>query len=289
MVCILLMVVLWCSAGGRLAHADKRKDDDVAEAKRHFKRAQVYQRKKRYDEAAREYLLSYQLYQNADLLFNAAEMYRVDGKLEQALEYYRKYLTLKPDGRASPNARKYIVDIRRTLGVPAADEDDPDRSRVESVRNKVEDEDEPLGDDELSGDDGSSDAISIESGGSSGSGGSGRSRGNGSLRMVGIGGMIGGGVSLALAARAGSQAQDISNELSANDARWSDALLAQQKDGQKAEQNMFIFAGVGVALGVAGSILYFMSRQSSGMESDDLSITPLLAPDDVGIALSGRF
>ena len=85
---ILLSVALLCFLGSS-AVAD---DDKVKQAKMHYENAEKAMTEGRYEGAAAEYIVAYEIMGDAVLFFKIANAYDKGGNCEQALVYYRRYL-----------------------------------------------------------------------------------------------------------------------------------------------------------------------------------------------------
>jgi tetratricopeptide (TPR) repeat protein len=83
------------------AHAE---DDRTERARIHVKAAIAYYDEGRYEDAAREMIVAYELKPLADLQYNLAQCYERLGKLEEAASAYEKYLA----GRADAPDRKVV-------------------------------------------------------------------------------------------------------------------------------------------------------------------------------------
>lgn len=75
----------------------------------------------RYDEAIGFYKAAYELVPHPELLFNLGQAYRLRGERVVALDYYRKYLAIQPDGRAAKEAQEWIEQIERSMREEAAE------------------------------------------------------------------------------------------------------------------------------------------------------------------------
>ena len=70
----------------------------------------------RYQEAAAHFEAAYTLIQDPGILFNIAQCYRMDGKLNQALERYRAFLrNASADAPNRNTAEKFVEEIKRKL------------------------------------------------------------------------------------------------------------------------------------------------------------------------------
>lgn len=77
----------------------------------------------RYDEAIGFYKAAYDLLPHPDLLFNLGQAHRLKGDRVTALDYYRKYIALQPNGRAAKEARKWTEQIERDMRAEAVAEE----------------------------------------------------------------------------------------------------------------------------------------------------------------------
>src|SRR5688500_13030488 len=67
-------------------------DDKVKQAKMHYENAEKAMAEGRYEGAAAEYIVAYEIMGDAVLFFKIANAYDKGGNCEQALIYYRRYL-----------------------------------------------------------------------------------------------------------------------------------------------------------------------------------------------------
>ena len=89
-----------------------------------------------FDEAVRSYEEAYRLIQDPALLYNIAQSYRLDRKLENAMVAYRSFLrTAAPDDPNRDLAEKRVADLQRQLdeekSAKAASEPPKDPEKVE--------------------------------------------------------------------------------------------------------------------------------------------------------------
>jgi tetratricopeptide (TPR) repeat protein len=74
----------------------------------------------RFDEAIGFYNQAYALLPHPLLLFNLGQAYRLKGDRVVALDYYRKYVAIEPNGRASKEAVEWTAQIERSMQEEAA-------------------------------------------------------------------------------------------------------------------------------------------------------------------------
>ncbi len=272
-------VALLVAVGAGSARAGDDEADDRKRAGKHVEEGDRYKEAGNYEAAAREYEKAYELVPHPELFFNLAQVYRLGGKKEKALEYYERYLAVEPNGRAAAQARKFARQLKKEL----------DRAKPREGKG----------------------GESAGSGSTSGSGspaGSGSASGSGSgdltrrvepshpgrtLRIAGMATAGAGLVALGVGIKYGLDARRISNDLSGHDeGQWSEAEIKSQAVGKRAEKRMFIGTGLGAAFIAGGAVLYYLghSARAHAEESDEgVAAAPLVSGDTLGVALGGRF
>ena len=245
-----------------------------------------------YAKAAREYEKAYELVPHAVLFFNIAQVHRLGGDRQRALEYYERYLEAEPDGRASAQARRFAAELRREI-------------RAEERRRQREAGGGDTGGGDTGGDTGVGDTGSGDtSSGDTGSGDTGGGPGpvirrgtdtgapGRGMRIAGMAAAGAGAVSLGVGVVFGLKARSISDEISSHDeGPWPQDLLDRQPEGRRAERIMFIATGMGVAAVAAGAVLYYLghSAASDAESGSRLEAAALVTGDSFGLAVGGRF
>jgi tetratricopeptide (TPR) repeat protein len=69
----------------------------------------------RYAEAAEKYEAAFGVRPDPALLYNAAQAYRLAGNRQRALELYRNYVRLYPDGTNAEDARSHVVALKKAI------------------------------------------------------------------------------------------------------------------------------------------------------------------------------
>jgi tetratricopeptide (TPR) repeat protein len=106
-----ILIALACVMGVpdlAMAEPDKKA---LREAKAHSKLGTEHFNAGRYPDAIAEYETAYELGKRPSMMFNIARSYHLAGDHPQALEYYRKYIELDPDGEAATEANEYITTL----------------------------------------------------------------------------------------------------------------------------------------------------------------------------------
>jgi tetratricopeptide (TPR) repeat protein len=97
------------------ARAPADEDESRVRARAHFKAATALYEAGEYDQAIVEFRSAYELSPLPELLFNIAQAHRLAQRPQQALEGYRRYLALEPQGPVSEQARALIVELEAEL------------------------------------------------------------------------------------------------------------------------------------------------------------------------------
>jgi tetratricopeptide (TPR) repeat protein len=69
----------------------------------------------RYADAAEKYEAAFSLRPDPALLYNAAQSYRLAGNKQRALELYRNYVRLYPDGTNAEDARTHVAALKKAI------------------------------------------------------------------------------------------------------------------------------------------------------------------------------
>jgi hypothetical protein len=115
---VALALALPLALGAARASAQPRdgaERDEKAVAREHFDRARALHQAGRYGDAAGEYLEAYAHYPAPVFLFDAGQVYRLAGDQQKALEHYRRYLELEPDGKGSADAREFVAELEAAI------------------------------------------------------------------------------------------------------------------------------------------------------------------------------
>lgn len=130
------LAVAVVAAVAAVAPRDARADD--ANARSHFRQGLAFFRAGDYDRAISEYQLSYDLSPQPDLIFDIALCHDRAGRPEQALQSYRRYLELAPDGRVAEEAREDIARLTPIVDKLAADRAAEEARRREEAARQAE-------------------------------------------------------------------------------------------------------------------------------------------------------
>jgi tetratricopeptide (TPR) repeat protein len=107
--------------------------DDRAKAAAHFKQGQAYFKADDFDRAIPEYQAAFDLSAEPSLIFNIALCHSRANRPAQALEAYRRYLELAPDGDIADEARDEVARL-----TPIVDKMTTDRAAEEARKREAE-------------------------------------------------------------------------------------------------------------------------------------------------------
>lgn len=105
---IILAAVLAAQAPVRAAPSSK-------DARRIYDEATAAFGLGRYGEAAEKYEAAFSLRPDPALLYNAAQAYRLAGNKARALELYRNYVRLYPEGTNAEDARSHVAVLKKAI------------------------------------------------------------------------------------------------------------------------------------------------------------------------------
>lgn len=100
--------------------------DNSAQAREHFKSAQLHYSLGEFEDAVKEFREAYRLRQEPAILFNIAQGYRQLGKYSEAYFYYRQYLSQKADAPNRQEVESLVDQMRRRM-----DEENEQKMRTE--------------------------------------------------------------------------------------------------------------------------------------------------------------
>jgi tetratricopeptide (TPR) repeat protein len=267
----LLVLILVCSGGSALAQQGPDAAETRRKASEHVQRGDAFKESGDYRAAAREYERAYALVPHPVLFFNLAQVFRLDGDRERAIEFYERYLAAEPNGRASRQARQFAAQLRREIEIAGGARDDarppaaarPARAGPGRTPQRA----------------GKRAAVASRPAPGRGLRVAGMIAAGAGLVAIGVG------IKFGLDARAASD--DINGHLSG---QWTDELLARQEDGERAERNMFILTATGAAAVAAGGALYYLGHRArrAGAERP-VAVGPLAPGHGLGLVVFGRF
>ncbi len=243
----------------------------VEQAKQHYEAGKAFHDVGEYAKAADEYGQAYELVKMPVLLYNIAQVKRLGGEKQSALEYYEKYLAMDPGGPGADNAREMSEELRKELaaGEKPVDYHAPDDNSHDAAPIDLQLPSKPVqyARDENAG------------------------RGK---RMAGL---IAGGVgvvSLAVAVKFGLDARALSDDASGVSGVWDPADEMIWDDGKTAERRTIIFSAIGAAAITTGTALYILGareaapdslRERSGGRERRVIVAPTASPTGAGAAL----
>ncbi len=131
----LAVLVSLAALGAEPAGAQPASEEGRAKAAAHFKQGQAYFARGDFDRAIAEYRAAFDLSAEPSLIFNIALCHVRASRPEQALEGYRRYLELAPDGLVADEAREEVARL-----VPVVDKLKADREAKLAADRAAEEE-----------------------------------------------------------------------------------------------------------------------------------------------------
>jgi tetratricopeptide (TPR) repeat protein len=253
--------------------------EQMAQAKEHYTRALDHHGHKEYPAAAKEYEKAFEQFPNPEFIFNAAQVYRLDGQVRIALEKYKYYLELDQNGRGAGDARAHIASLKIQLGQMEEQErkekEEADQRRAERERRAEEERKEKLRRRLAEERRAELAARALRDPGSKG------------MRIAGLTTAGLGLVSLAVGGKFGLDAKSHEQDVTGNTV-WSQQDF---EDGQDAERNALLFFGLGGAAVVTGGVLYWLGRSSTRSSSTEsqISVTPTPTKSGASLLVHGKF
>jgi tetratricopeptide (TPR) repeat protein len=107
---VLLLLIVWPASAGA---------QDARKARAHARQAKAYFDAGDFTRAAEEYQAAHDLDKRPTRLYNIAVCHERNGDREQALNMYRRYLQLDPDGQGAQAAAESVAALERELAAAA--------------------------------------------------------------------------------------------------------------------------------------------------------------------------
>ena len=239
---------------------------------------------KNYKKAAIVYIASFKLVPRARLVYKLANVYMRRGEVAWALRGYKRYVAMKPAGRAARRSQRFIkrleVVVRGKRDAGTLEDGDPDIDPTPvfgpapEPEPKPEPKPEPITKKPI---------VNIEKPKPAPPGRT--------YRWAGIGTAGAGVVMLIVGVKFGLDASSAASDLSGNQDAWTDADRQRVADGKSASHKMIAFTLIGSAAVIGGGLLYYYGKKKAEKERRDKRVTwtPVLTPTTVSLAISGRF
>jgi len=230
------------AAGERAARVS---DEDKAIARREFLRGKELHAAHKYRAAAAAYLAAYDRFPSPAFLYNVAQVYRLAGDRQAALDHYRKYLELEPNGEASADAREFVSALEAELASESPDQGAPPAPARAGRTDGGSAPIEP-----------SYAHAPVDHGPIGGSPGRGKKIAGTAIGAVGV---VAVGVAVGFGLRARSAADDISDYRGP----WTPDQESTYDDGKSAERTMIISGAIGGACLAAGAVLFYLGHRDA--------------------------
>jgi tetratricopeptide (TPR) repeat protein len=251
-----LALVLWVAVPAARAQSE----DEKAIARQHFQKAKELHEKKQYSEAAAEYLEAYRHMPAPAFIYNAGQVYRLGGEKEKAIEHYKKYLELEPNGEGAEDARQFIAELGAAIEAEqnqrsSAAPEPPVAGGPPAAPPPRDSEERPGRGLMLAG---------LVSGG------------------IGVAALVAGAV---FAAKASSAESDLDGYRGT----WTPDQEDRYAAGESAERNMKVSVAVGAVALAAGGTMFFLGRRQAQRAREAPSIGGAVDARSALLLFSGSF
>jgi tetratricopeptide (TPR) repeat protein len=243
---LLAVIAVLAVAGlGRDARAQHRADTkniDAARAK--FDVGRKEYRLGNYDEAIRVWKEAYLLYDDPNFLFNIGLAYRDKGDHEQAVKFLKNYLREAKNPPNREQVQQRIAELERLISERKANAERPPTSPQPPTEPQAE-------------------------GAATGGGGGGETLVRNPGRGLRLGGLVTGGVGVALLGTGvyfGLHANSIRSDVEAavaSGAPWTDDLAAKDDEGRSSATIANITLGLGAGALITGGVLYYLGARKA--------------------------
>jgi tetratricopeptide (TPR) repeat protein len=237
--------------------ASAQPSDDRAKAAAHFKQGQEFFKVNDYDRALKEYQAAFELSHEPLLVFNIALCHDRANRPEQALDGFKHYLDLAPNGSVAGEAREDVARLAPIVDTIRAERTAEEARRRDQLRREQAERDATAAQRARV-------AAEAEQ----------RSKRRRTLetttarlerrarieRWSAVASGTVGVISFAIATKYGLDARSAANAITQHDGPWTDALLARDAEGHRAGTKAIVFAGVGGTALVGASVLYLFGR-----------------------------
>jgi tetratricopeptide (TPR) repeat protein len=203
---------------------------------------------------------AYAIQQTPLLLFNIGSTYRREGDRERAIESYRRYLEeAPPDAELRVLAQDTIAELEDELAAMRKPPEPPPRPVTTDPEVTHTDAAPP--------------------------------RPGRGLRITGVVLVAAGGVALGWAGVDGYRARAAASDIEglAPGTPWTAEQQARWDQGEDAERRALILGVTGGVALVAGGVVYWLGHRQGQSGAAGVAVTPVLAPDHTGLAISGAF
>jgi tetratricopeptide (TPR) repeat protein len=178
---------------------------------------------------------SYGLSKEPELLFNIAQALRLDGRCEEALATYQRFITIAPGSQQRPLADELVRELTAKCGAANATPRQPRENPDEDPRRDrdlVEDHD--------------------------------KTHPSGTWKIVGLTIAGAGVVSLATGLYFGHRASSLGEEVTSacqSGCAWA-VYGSKDAEGRRAETKQYVFVGIGGAAIIGGGVIYWLASRT---------------------------
>lgn len=290
------LVLGWLLSMARPAHVlaqpGDRKSVEAA-AKEHYKRGRAHHDLGQYDQAAAEYLASYELSRAPKLLFNVAQVYRLGRSKAKAIEYYQQYIALEPRGDLALLSKTLLDELRQTLAEEEAARraeearaaEQAERvARAREVERQAEEvrraEEERRAEATRQAEEARRAELTRKLAAEQNA----RTVKARRIRWVGLASAGAGVVAFGAGTLLGIEIQGIQSELE-DVSEWEPTYTSLHKQGERTEQAMLTTYAAGAAALIVGGVVYYIGHaMDRDIPSRSASVVPVVGSTSAGLA-----
>src|SRR5262245_30000790 len=107
------LLCAWLPAAVARADKPSAADERTQRAKAHYELGQAHYKLGEYEQAMRDFEAGYQCRPLPQFLYNIAQVARLSGRPQKALDYFKRYLAVAPSPRERQEAEGWIASIER--------------------------------------------------------------------------------------------------------------------------------------------------------------------------------
>jgi iron complex outermembrane receptor protein len=268
-----------------------------SEAKAHFEAGQRAFDVGKFDEAAKEFVATYEMIGDPLLLYNIAQAYRLGEKPKEALFFYKRYVSRVPDSPLHKEVEKRIDELNTFLSLRKSTTEAQPTHVLRPKDGQPELDNPPVNDkpvtpppdnppDKPAKPVDTPPSKPPENPPPQTEGNSGRK-----LMLAGIGvaalGVVAVAVGAAMSVLAGARSSDLEQAAAMHKSFDADLQSIESK-GKMYDNVSYAMYAVGGVAAAAGVVLIVLGKKQSEA-GPTAQLAPLASPQAVGLSLSGRF
>lgn len=250
--------------------------DDIAEAREHFRKGSNAFDLGHYQEAIKEYEAAYRIKDDAALLFNIGQAYRLQGDNQNAIRAYKSFLHRMPDASNRAEVERRIEELQKAIDQEGRAKEGPPEGTL-SPNSPAPNTQVPPPIVPVSPTETTTPTAQVDEHAA-------RTKKIAGLVVAGVGvaTLAVGGVFAGLAVKAGDDLTRLDQTMGTFDS-------SKQSAGKTDQIVEGVCFGVGGAAIVAGVIVYVLGHREAKSSRSRMAVAPFVAPTRAGITTMVRF